>query len=77
MRISQKLPYRLDSGTFKAVEGITNAGGKLDVQKGYSSQLIRQGDTLYYLVNIHFHSLNDHEKAGSRCAACSLPHSNG
>lgn len=43
-----------DIGTFKAVEDITNAGGRLDVQKGYTSQLITQWDTLYYTVNIHF-----------------------
>ena len=46
-----------DTGTFKAVEDITNAGGRLDVQKGYTSQLIMQQHTLYYTVNIHFDSL--------------------
>lgn len=45
-----------DTGTFKAVEGITNAGGRLDVQKGYTSQLMTQWDTLYYTVNTHFDS---------------------
>ena len=32
--ILQKLPHRFDTDAFKAVEDITNAGGRLDVQKG-------------------------------------------
>lgn len=42
-----------DTGTLEAVEGISNAGGRRDIEGGDTSQLRTQHNTLYRAVKIH------------------------